>query len=215
MASSTLYIIDFDRTLLNVAEAMNLAETVCGELGIDFSSIRKASEKTEGTGWSYSPLQAIKQADPAQFEYFKQLFIQKADKNKLLYEDGRKFLDKLEDLKKPYLILTYALDPGWQELKLQAVELYKKPYFITKNAIKSIDISAWVDDAGVISPPVEGIEPAEEAWLIDDRGRVFDGLPAVCKGFYLKRADSADNHEAPLPAGSQTITSFDDIVDRI
>lgn len=210
-----LYIVDLDRTLLNVAEVMNLAEAVCNDLSVDFSEIRKASEKTEGTGWSYSPLQAIKQANPAKFEEFKQGFIQNADNEKLLYQDGREFLGKLKELGKPYIILTYALDAHWQELKLQATGLYKVPYFITKNATKSVDISGWIDEDGNLAPPIKDVDPAKEAWLIDDRGRVFDGLPDNCKGFYLKRPDSVDVREAPLPPGTELISSFNDIVDRI
>lgn len=213
MAAKTLYIIDFDRTLLNVREVMDLAESVSNKQGIDFTAIRRASEETEGTGWSYSPLQAIKQADPSSFEKFKQEFINSADINKLLYEDGRRFLARLEEERKPFLILTFALDEKWQELKLQATGLDNKPHFITRNALKSKDISEWVDEKGNIAPPVAGIEPAEESWLIDDRSRVFEGLPANCKGFYMKRTDSADKGE--VPEGTAVITSFDDIIDRI
>lgn len=211
----TVYIIDFDRTLLNVGKVMELAEAVSLELGIDFADIKKKSKETEGTGWSYSPLEAIKQADISKFEAFKRLFVDRADKSKLLYDDGQRFLAKLKDAGKPYMILTYATDDKWQELKLRATGLDEIPHYVTKNMIKSKDITDWVQKDGTIAPPVQGINPAKEAWLIDDRGRVFDGLPGSCKGFYLKRDDSADVLDVPLAEGTRQISSFDQIVDRI
>lgn len=216
MPDNRLYIIDLDRTILSVGEVMKLAENVCGELGIDFEAIKNASEQAEGTGWSYSPLKAIEEiADDEQFERFKSRFIETADLKKLIYPDARRFIDKLDELNKPYMILTFALDERWQKLKLAATKLDKVPFFITENAIKSKDISGWVDDSGNLTPPVAGISPAASAWLIDDRGRVFDGLPGVCEGFYLKRPDSADKRAEALPAGSRQIASFDELIDKI
>lgn len=210
-----LYLIDFDRTLLNVSSIMELAEDVCLGLGIEFADIKKNSEETEGTGWSYSPLEAIRQADTAKFETFKRNFIEKADRNTLLYDDGQKFLARLKEAGKPYMILTYAMDEKWQELKLRATGLYEIPHYVTKNMIKSRDIAGWVQKDGTIAPPVTGIGSAEKACLIDDRGRVFDGLPDNCTGIYLKRTDSTDVLEAPLPEGILQISSFAEIIDRI
>lgn len=214
MAESTLYVLDLDRTLLDVDGAMLTAEEACRNLDIDFTKIKEDQQKSFARAVPYSPVSSIENMGNDLLERFKDEFLKLADPAKLVFPDARRFLDKLDKTDSQYMILTYARDARWQELKMQGAQLDEVPHIILFHPKKSHDIADWIDTDGLFSVPLDTIRPAQDIVFVDDRLRVFDGMPENCKGFYLKRTDWQDD----LGDTAQDITqiaSFDELIDKL
>jgi hypothetical protein len=212
-AKGTLYVIDLDRTLVDVDRVMRLSGKVCGRLGIEFSGIKETQLKAAEKGLPYSPLESIEEISNEKLVGFKREFIRLADPGDLIYPDGQRFLNELEKRSEQYMILTYAIDEGWQQLKLEATGLDSVPHIITFQAKKSLDIASWQGSDGLFVPPVEGIDKAGQIIFIDDRLSVFDDLPKNCSGFFLDRR--YPQIKVSLPDRVARIDSFDQLIDKI
>lgn len=211
MDDDTLYIIDFDRTLSDVDKVMELVAQTCSELGIDYSGIQDAQQKAFMEGRSYSPLDTIERRGKDKYHSFIRKFVESADPAKLIFPDGKRYLDNLKAHDRQYMILTYASDAKWQEMKLKATGLYNAPHLITFNTHKSRDIAGWRNTDGKYAPPVSGMKPAARIIFIDDRLRALQGLPQDCQGYFLDRTGS-DLH--PLPPNIAKIQNLDQIIDK-
>lgn len=207
-----LFVIDLDRTLLDLDKVMALVKTVCKNIGIDSTSLTESYVKSSAGFWSYSPLKAIEDiGSKEKLSEFKREFVELAQPQTLLYEDAQKFLAKLDELKQPYMLLTHAVDEQWQQLKIEAVRLSRVPCIITFEKVKSRVIADWLDDSGKFKAPLDGLAPVDQIILIDDRERVFQGLPANSTGYWLNR----NKMKAELPTNVNEISSFDQILDRL
>ncbi|HEX5797053.1 MAG TPA: hypothetical protein VFX86_01535 [Candidatus Saccharimonadales bacterium] len=212
MAADDLYILDFDRTLLDVYAVMELTERACDIVGIEFAGIGKDQVDASAEARSYSPLETIKMAGGDKLMQFKQGFINLADPDKLVFPDGRRYLETLKKKDKPHMILTYAVDIEWQKIKLEASGLIDVPHVITLDPKKGQIIANWLNQGGKYDPGLPGINPAGRIVLIDDRLRAFEYFPDDCKGFYLARER---NDRADLPDNVKMISSLDQIIDKI
>lgn len=214
MGGKTLYVLDLDRTLLDVDEAMGIAEETCKNLDIDFSKIKADQQKSFKQAKPYSPLATIEGLGGGLLGQFKNEFLKLAEPKQLVFPDAKRYLEWLNKSGNQYLILTYARDERWQELKMQAAKLDLIPHIIIFHSKKGHDIAEWVDKEGLFRAPVDGISPARRIVFIDDRLRVFDGMPRNCKGYYLKRSDWQEDTDANL-ANITQISSFDEIIDKL
>ncbi len=212
--NSVLYVIDLDRTLLNVDKVMELVEKVCIQIDIDYENIKKAQRIVAEAGKSYSPIETIGEHGEEKLEQFREKFVETANAKELIYPDGKRYLDKLESVSAQYIILTYALNEEWQRLKFEAAELAQIPHIITFSSDKDRQLASWQSEDGVFMAPVTGIKPAQKLVFIDDRLRVFQNLPKNCEGYRIKRSDSLDE-EGVLPHGVRQIASFDEIIDKV
>lgn len=211
---SALYILDLDRTLLDVDAAMKIAENACHKLKVDFSIIKSDQQKAFKNAIPYSPLATIDGLEEGMLPKFKQVFLSLAKPEMLVFPDARRYIDRLHRAGSQYLILTYARDERWQELKLQAAGLDMVPHVILLHPHKSQDIAKWQSKDGIFNPPVEGINPAQKIIFVDDRLRVFEGMPKNCHAFYLKRSDWQEDL-SPNSTGITQISSFDELVDKL
>lgn len=211
MAENTLYVIDFDRTLIDVDEMMNLAEKACEGLGIDFPAIRREQERASEEAWSYSPLETIRKAGEKNFGLFKERFLKAANPKKLVFADGAEYINKLDQAGRPYMIMTYAADVTWQKMKLEASGFSSVPHIITLSKLKGREISGWRLDDGTYKPPLENIKPADSIVLIDDRLRVFKDLPEDCTGYFINRPGKT-YADADIPPNVTEIASFSEII---
>lgn len=210
MAGNILYVIDFDRTLVDVDEVMNLAEKACEGLDIDFSVIKAEQDRASEEAWSYSPLDTIRKTGEKNFELFKERFQELADPKKLVFADGADYIKKLEQTDRPYMIMTYAADEGWQNMKLRASGFYSVPHIITFSKSKGREIAGWRLDDGKYKPPLDRVAPADSVTLIDDRLRVFVDFPADCTGYFLNRRGKP-YEKSDLPPNVTEIPGFDQL----
>ncbi|HEX5456072.1 MAG TPA: hypothetical protein VFW77_01765 [Candidatus Saccharimonadales bacterium] len=214
MADDTLYILDLDRTLLDVDMAMSIAEEACHNLGVDFSKIKEDQQRSFARAVPYSPLATLEDMGDGVLERFKQEFLKLAGPARLVFPDAKRYLDKLEHAGKQYMILTYARDARWQELKMQGAGLDNIPHIIIFHPKKSHDIDSWRSKDGLFNVPLDTISPASEVVFVDDRLRVFDGIPKNCKGYYLKRSDWQDDL-SDIGKDITQIASFDELIDKL
>ncbi len=210
--NKTLYVIDFDRTLVDYEEVMRLVEEACEEVNVDFSIVQEAQIKAKEEAVPYSPLKTINALGPGRLEAFKAKFIELADPQTLVFDDARRYLDKLNSKNKTYLILTYAIESHWQEIKIEAAKLQNIPHIITFNEHKAREISGWYKNT-VFIPPLTGMPPAEKVVFIDDKIGVFGGMPEHSEGYLLDRFDF--EVDSPMPTRVERIISFDEIIDKI
>lgn len=215
MSDDTLYLLDLDRTLIDTDEFMVFTEEICSQIGINDSVVHQAYKQTrEATiPAPYSPLETIKQNGGDKLAVFIDEFLDKATPERFLYPDAARFLQALNKRPRPYIILTYAVDEKWQQLKLQAAGLDNVPCIVTLNPYKGRDIANWQNDDGTFKVPVEGIESVQQLIFIDDRPRVFDDMPGSCKGFLIDRREDAKDEE--ISPNIVRIASFDEIIDKI
>jgi hypothetical protein len=214
MADGTLYILDLDRTLLDVDRAMLTAEEACREIGIDFARIKEDQQASFARAVPYSPLATIEGMGDDTLERFKQKFLEIADPGQLVFPDAQRYLQKLDSAKKEFMILTYARDARWQELKMQGAGLDAIPHIIIFHPRKSHDIAAWQNTSGMFNIPLDTITPVKHIVFVDDRIRVFEGLPKNCKGYYLKRSDWQDDL-TDIREDITQIASFDELIDKL
>lgn len=208
-----LYVIDLDRTIIGFDEVMELAEKTCEQAGIDFAAIKEAQLKAAEDGIPYSPLRTIDEMGEDKLAQFKQRFVELAESEKLIFDDARRYMEKLEQKGLQYLIMTFATEADWQKLKLEAAGLIDVPHVITFNQRKGEDIAGWRTSDGKFKPPVTGVVEAKEIIFIDDRLRVFEGLPEGCEGYHIDRFGYEKN--GVLPEKVSRISSFDEIIDKI
>lgn len=213
-ADETLYVLDLDRTLLDVDKAMLIAEEACHKLGIDFSKIKEDQKRSFARAVPYSPIATIEVMGGNLLERFKQEFLNFANPAELVFPDAGRYIQKLEQTGQDFMILTYARDVRWQELKMQGAGLDRIPHIIIFQPLKSHDIAEWRDKDGLFKVPLDTIRPAKRIILVDDRLRVFDGMPKDCKGYYLKRSDWQDDL-AHTRADITQIASFDELIDKL
>lgn len=209
----TLYVVDFDRTLVDTDEIMRFTEQLCSQIGIDISYIQADYKAALQEGRPYSPLEAIRKAGPDKAEQFRDKFLATSTPERFIYPDAKRLLDTLNKLKLPYMILTYATDESWQKLKLQAAGFDSTPTVITFNPLKGQDLTAWQDSDGNFQVPLAGFETVKKLVFIDDRLRALSDLPANCQGFWVQRGGNIGRESAP--ANVEPIQSLDQLVDRI
>ncbi|HYF96434.1 MAG TPA: hypothetical protein VD947_00145 [Patescibacteria group bacterium] len=208
-----LYVIDLDRTLIGFDQVMGLTEKACAKAGIGFAPIKQQQLKASAEAQPYSPLSTIANSMGAEkLTRFNQAFLE-ANPEELIFEDAQRYLDKLKQAGHQHMILTYAVEAEWQEIKLQAAKLSKIPHVITFTENKSQEIAKWLDDEGKFTPPLATINPASRIVFIDDRPRVFKGMPDNCEGFLVDRFGYAEKEN--LPERVTRIKTFDDIIDKI
>lgn len=211
MKKNILYIIDLDRTLIDIERVMEVTEKVCLEHGIDFKKILADHRELAKSGTAYSPFKYISSYKGVDIDLFKKRFIELSKIDNLLFTDSREFLDRLKEKKMDYLILTYGADRSWQELKLQAAGLFDTPYVIVEDRYKSRFIKNWNKGKDFISPGVKGLGSYSKSILVDDRPIAFIDKPDNCQGYLLTRAGSPQMTSAGLPTDLQVIKSLVEI----
>lgn len=213
MSERPLYVIDLDRTIIGFEQVMDLTKKACDKAEIDFAPIQETQLKAAAEAQPYSPLATIASSmGQEKLTQFRQAFLE-ARPEELIFDDARRYLDKLEQEGLQYIILTYAVEAEWQEIKLQAAKLSDVPHIITFTENKSQEMAKWLDGGGKFNPPLAEIKPAEHVIFIDDRPRVFKGMPDNCEGFLIDRFGYAQKEA--LTERVTRIKTFDDIIDKI
>lgn len=210
MQKEIIYVIDLDRTLTDISAVMEAVEVACQKIGVNYAEIEKAKTISEKTGGSFSPLHAIASTGSGNEDKFIQSFIESSNPERLIFQDGKKFVQSLKDSGRTYFILTYAKDSLWQEIKMKAADLSNEPHIITPSPEKGKLIQQWAERDGSYAPPVEGIGKARKLVLIDDKLSAFSDLPGDCQGFWLNRTD-IEVPENDLASNISMIKSFEDI----
>jgi phosphoserine phosphatase len=169
------YILDMDRTLIDTNLAMDIVKDVCMEVGIDYGEIEREQKRIESEGNSYEPMSFIESLGVLKADNFSKLFLEKATRAELLFDDAKELLEKLNEQKKDFFILTYG-PKNWQALKLKAAGLSEYKFVITSEKNKGKTIGEW-----------QKTQKLGPATLIDDKLKVIAELPEGCKGILIDR----------------------------
>ena len=204
-----LYVLDLDRTLIDVHKVMDLVRSICQKLDIDYSGIHREREEIEKRGSAYSPFNYIANNTDISIEEFKKRFISEGKKINLFFDDTAGFIEEVAKKKRDYMILTYGIDRDWQMLKLETANLGDVPYFITKNRYKSQFFTAHTNDLGIINPALAGLGKYESCVLVDDRDVAFKNFPKNCQGYLLKRGEEVP--ASPTQGNIKIINSLSEI----
>lgn len=191
----TLYILDLDRTLIDVEKAMDIVLEICSFLNIDENELHIKRHQMEETGLGFSPLPVIKNIAPNKLPAFKETFITQAKKQGIKFSDSDEFIAKLESKALDKMILTYGEDKDWQTLKISGAGYLNIPHIIIDDRYKSKFVNKLSDESGNFTPNLPGLGTYKSFVLIDDRERAFLNLPANGKGFLLDRAGKHSDSE--------------------
>lgn len=191
MKNKTLYILDMDRTIVDVVEVMAITKIVCGEMGVDFEKIYSDQQDLQGRGTAYSPFKFIAGHSHIDIDVFKDRFCELASDNKLLFSDAQKLIDRLQQEGYDYMLLTHGVDDDWQKLKMKAAKLIHKPYVIVKDRYKSRIIAKWLQD-GLVRPELPGLGSYSDFIFVDDRDEAFVDFPETGQGYLIDRFSRFD-----------------------
>ena len=207
MTKNTLYIIDLDRTLVDVEKVMETARDSCEALGIGFNQIDRKYRELAAKEIPYSPLQDIKKHTT--LIEFNKKFIELSQNNRLLFDDSPEFIARLKSKKIDHIILTYGIDDEWQILKIEAAGLSSIPVVIIKDRYKSRVINSWYS-GGRFKPDSSELATYDNCVVVDDRIIAFDELPDNCRGYLLDRAGKIRD-PAKLSDSIQLIRSLSEV----
>lgn len=197
MDKDILYIIDLDRTLIDVEKVMEVVKIVCDEMEIDFEKIYKDQQDLSKRGIAYSPFSYRSARPGVDVDRFKTRFIKHSKKGRILFPDSQEFIDNLKSKVIDFVILTHGVDDEWQILKIKAANLAGAPYVIVKDRYKGRFISDWVNQENLFSPNMDNLGVYAECIFVDDRKEAFIDIPDNCHGYLLDRAGKIDNFDPP------------------
>lgn len=210
MTKEVLYIIDLDRTLVDVSKVMKFTEVVCNEIGIDFAKIYETQQDLHSRGTAYSPISYIKAQSGQKVVKFKNFFIELAREDKLLFDDARQLLTQLNQKNRDIMVLTHGAEEDWQLLKLEATSLISIPHIIVNTRRKSAIIRSWVTKDGRYKPSLKGLSTYKSCVFIDDRMEAFDEFPDNCEGYLLDRTGNYKN-DKKLPRNIKIINTLSEV----
>jgi hypothetical protein len=211
-------VLDFDRMLGDVSACMQRFYTAADIENIDTASITAARKTVEDDGGSFEPLSHIKALlDQESYERFCRNFIFQPGPE-ILYPDAKRFLSLLQYADVPHIIMTYGVNPEWQQLKLKASG-YPMGYTVTDTPDKSASLVALRSMTPTGQPSTfdmyvaahgQAKYHADTLTFIDDKGAAFANFPQddSYKGFWLRR----DGQTEATPSNITIIHSLDEIM---
>lgn len=193
-----LVVLDLDRTLLNLAAAMNVFMNTCREMGLDADLAQQAFEEKIAAKESFQALEFLRpQITESQMQHFKALYQEQARYCKdFVYPDAQKLLQQLQESDIDILLLTFG-EHDWQSLKIQAAELSHLPVSIVDTTEKGHIISRWYDQANrQFNVPTMG-QAYRRLIFVDDKPVSFRGFPErQSSGFIIDRTGSINPNNA-------------------
>lgn len=210
MIKDVLYIIDLDRTLIDVEKVMEVTGAVCKEMGIDFKKIYKDQQDLSKRGTAYSPFGYISKRARVDINQFRARFIERSKNGRILFSDSQDFIDSLKRNSFDFLILTHGVDDSWQELKIKAAGLSDIPYVIVKDRYKSRFISNWFSN-GHIHPGIDRLSIYKRCIFVDDRKEAFIDMPDNCQGYLLDRTEKLSEQAVDQVTGIKVIKTLSEI----
>ena len=209
---SELYVLDFDRTLADTDDMFDklceVTEQIDPELKqelIDYNNERTAKGDERPM---FRPGDVLGDRKTEVFRAFIDSISE--EEREYIYEDAKRFLEKIKKLGKAAVILTFG-DSEWQRAKIDATlgssEL-DLPVKITEEKIKSKTIKDFFNEE--TGQYEFGSQKADKIIGVGDRltdVEGYDDLPNA-KGHVLDPHDRIDD---PLPSNSSKIKSFDEL----
>jgi hypothetical protein len=208
-----LVAIDFDRTLADVAAALTRLYAVAETYGIDKREIEAKRIITEDDGGTFDPLSLIEEKlPPEKVAQFRDDFIARKGPP-LLYDDSLIFLQGLEESRMPYHLLTYGVNPKWQELKIRASG-FVGDVTIMDHPRKGEAIAKWRQPDGRYGlRQGNKLYVANYVCLIDDKATAFTSLPEGSSGFLVQRSIiSLPSQRGALPPGIVKVFGLTELI---
>lgn len=215
-------VLDFDRMLGDVSACMQRFYTAADLEGIDTASIIAARKNIEDDGGSFEPLSYVKeQLNEDSYESFCRNFIFRQGPS-ILYPDAQRFLSILQYADVPHIVMTYGVNPEWQQLKLKASG-YAMGYTITDTPDKGASVMALrsTTDTGepgsfnmYVAAHGRARYRADTLTFIDDKAAAFANFPqdAGYKGFWLQRGELLSSQMGEVPPNVCVIQSLDELM---
>jgi len=209
----TLWVNDFDRTLLDTDSAYQLLVSTCEETGVvGEGELEIVRHETEASGGSFSPLDYLAQCGVrgAILSDLLERYGRSGQQMDLLYPDARRYLTALGEADQPAVILTYG-NVAWQTAKLKAAGLINIPHIITDNAHKGQVIAGWQQRVGYRIQTWGHQLSGERVFLVDDKATSFTALPGDAAGAWIVRGEVLTRQQGDLPESVRRIKSLDEL----
>jgi hypothetical protein len=215
-------VLDFDRMLGDVSACMERFYTAAELEGIDTERIAAVRKGIEDDGGSFEPLSYVKgQLDEDSYESFCRNFIFRQGPQ-ILYPDAQRFLSILQYVDVPHVVMTYGVNPEWQQLKLKASG-YAMGYTITDTPDKGASLMAlrstnYNGEPGTFNMYVaahgRAKYRADTLTFIDDKASAFANFPkdTKYKGFWLQRGELLSSQAGDVPPNVSVIRSLDELM---
>lgn len=210
MSNKPLYILDMDRTIVDVNKVMDVTKIACDEFGIDFDQIYKDQKDLQAKGTAYSPFKYISEHPGTDIEAFNDRFCELATTG-LLFDDAIDLLNDIKSMGNDFMFLTHGVDDNWQELKMRAAGLIDDPYIIVKDRYKSRFINTWIED-GVINPGLQSLGLYRAFVFVDDREEAFIDFPSHSGKGYLIDRFSRFEDSITLPNNVKKIKNLSEVI---
>lgn len=197
MTTKEFWLLDLDRTLLDLDVLVQLLYEVLDESGVMPShELHRKQTEIEESGGSFSPVAAIiEYGGEALWQAVQLQLIERADKDLLRLSGATQLLHALDAHRRDYAIMTYGV-PAWQTLKLQLAGFDTIPYIIIDTPQKGQLIDSWRDDNDCFVLPkalgsASKVVCVETLALVDDKQLAFNGLPTQVRGYWVQTGREA------------------------
>jgi hypothetical protein len=214
--ANELWLIDLDRTLLDIDRAFDELVLACAQAGIgEEAMLWQAKHSAERTGGSFDVIGHLARGgmDDDSLDSLYDAFVAGGSGEDLLYADAPAFMLEIQGRDIPHAILTYGARP-WQTAKLERAGLISTPHIITGQKHKGELIQSWHDGDGyVVNDDNDNSFEAERIILVDDKAASYRGIPEDCGGYLVRRGEQIlMSQQGSVPPQIVTVRGLAEIV---
>lgn len=215
---NTFFVLDFDRCIGDTDKMRRLLwQVIESETPIRTDELEAAREAMEAKGFQfdvveYAAREMLRRKSKVTWLHIQEVFVALAKSQNVLEPGATELLDKLDEHRIPYGILTYGKE-AWQLAKLKASGLVDRgvPFEITQIEHKGEVLTGWKHGDEFLIPPA--LTPSSQPLhvrhivFLDDKPRSFVGIPSGVHGFCVRPVaySPRPSQQGELPDGVGTV----------
>lgn len=226
--TSSFYVLDFDRTLVDTDKLYVILEKVLErDTNIGMRDLNEEKAVIEADGDSFSIIESLRRllADSnssVDWLDVQQAFINEARQTDVLEPYAAELLKLLDDKQLPYGIITFG-NEAWQLAKIEAAGLTAVPHVVTNIKEKGQLLSGWKHDSNdsFIIPPAmtRNFDPlvVDSIIFLDDKPVSFSNLPSGVHGVLVKSPTRAllPSQRGTLPSTVSSVTGINGAIELL
>lgn len=215
---STFFVLDFDRCIGDTDKMRRLLwHIIESETTIHTDELEAARKTMEANGFQfdvveYAAREMLRRKSKVTWLHIQEVFVAAVKSQNVLEPGAAELLDKLDERRIPYGILTYGKQ-AWQLAKLKASGLVDRGvrFEITQIEHKGEILTGWREGDEFIVPPAltPNFQPLHVRHIVflDDKPRSFVGIPMGVYGICVRPVaySPRPSQQGELPDGVDTV----------